>query len=189
MAYCTYCGKDISPEARSCPECGQPMAPGLAGRELAGWGIRVFAYILDGFVSILGLLPLLIVGLMGRSQSASVIIGGDGVSFSGDGGLQFGLSGATGILLFVIGIAWAMLHKPYFEGRSGQSLGKKATNIKLIREDGTEAGMGLAFGRFAVAWAINLIPFGGIVDDLWPLWDDRKQTLHDKAVKTLVIKV
>jgi uncharacterized RDD family membrane protein YckC len=50
-------------------------------------------------------------------------------------------------------------------------------------------GNGLAFGRFAVAWAINLIPFGGVVDDLWPLWDERKQTLHDKAVKTLVIKV
>ena len=30
---------------------------------------------------------------------------------------------------------------------------------------------------------------GGILDDLWPLWDARKQTLHDKVVSTLVVKV
>jgi uncharacterized RDD family membrane protein YckC len=179
MAYCTYCGKDISPEARSCPACGQPMGPGLDGRELADWGTRVVAYILDVLVSAIGLLPFVLMG---------VVVAAAPSSRSGlfDGGA---VSGTFAVMLLVVGGLWAIFHKPYFEGRSGQSLGKKATNIKLVREDGSEAGMGLAFGRFAVAWAINLVPFGGLVDDLWPLWDDRKQTLHDKAVKTLVIKV
>ena len=28
-----------------------------------------------------------------------------------------------------------------------------------------------------------------ILDYLWPLWDDRNQTLHDKAVSTVVVRV
>jgi hypothetical protein len=26
MAFCAYCGKDVSPQARACPQCGHPTA-------------------------------------------------------------------------------------------------------------------------------------------------------------------
>lgn len=163
MAYCTYCGRDISPAARMCPNCGQPQGGTAQSLETAEWGTRVVASIVDGLVSALGFLPMFL--------------------FAFGGGYAGGA-----IAVLVVGIAWAVLHKPYFEGRSGQSAGKKATGIRLVREDGSDAGMGLAFGRWAVTWAIGLVPFGNIVDSLWPLWGDRKQTLHDKAVKTLVVR-
>jgi uncharacterized RDD family membrane protein YckC len=29
---------------------------------------------------------------------------------------------------------------------------------------------------------------GGLLDLLWPLWDEQRQTLHDKAVGSFVVK-
>lgn len=36
-------------------------------------------------------------------------------------------------------------------------------------------------------WMLWLIP--GILDNLWPLWDRRGQTVHDKVARTVVIHV
>jgi hypothetical protein len=28
-----------------------------------------------------------------------------------------------------------------------------------------------------------------LLDDLWPLWDDKKQAIHDKLAKTNVVRI
>jgi hypothetical protein len=45
-------------------------------------------------------------------------------------------------------------------------------------------------GRYAFTWVVGL--FVGpliLIDYLWPLWDGQNQTLHDKVVDSIVVKV
>jgi uncharacterized RDD family membrane protein YckC len=82
-----------------------------------------------------------------------------------------------------------MLYKPLMEGANGQTLGKKWTGIRVVMADGSgRIGYGKAWFRWFIAAIINFVPFGFLVDHLWPLWDDNKQTLHDKAAKTIVVR-
>ena len=71
----------------------------------------------------------------------------------------------------------------------GQTLGKRVARIRTRRRDGTALGIGRALGRYALTFAIGFVvgPLI-IVDYLWPLWDAENQTLHDKAVDSVVVK-
>ena len=43
--------------------------------------------------------------------------------------------------------------------------------------------------RSFAAAVLTLVPFvGSLLDLLWPLWDPRNQTLHDKAAGTVVLR-
>ena len=50
-------------------------------------------------------------------------------------------------------------------------------------------------GQFGIG-LLGLIPFVGqvtglysLLDYLWPLWDDKKQAVHDKIAKTNVVRI
>ena len=49
-------------------------------------------------------------------------------------------------------------------------------------------GYGKAFLRSLVALLLGYTVIVGILDVLWPLWDKKNQTLHDKAVGTVVLR-
>ena len=68
-------------------------------------------------------------------------------------------------------------------GRTGQSLGKRVTKIRLIGEE-TQAPIGArnAFIRDLV----HILDWLTVVGYLW-LWDDEKQTFADKIMKTIVV--
>ena len=83
-------------------------------------------------------------------------------------------------------------------GPDGQTLGKRVLRIRVVDDEtgdviGTRRGLGRAavpsaFGLMTVMPA--LLPFGlvlGILNGLWPLWDARRQTFHDKAVHSVVV--
>jgi len=76
-------------------------------------------------------------------------------------------------------------------GEKGQTLGKMALGIATRDESGHgPIGYGRAAGRFGIILLLS-IPclLGLILDYLWPLWDPRRQALHDKAVRSLVVSV
>lgn len=87
---------------------------------------------------------------------------------------------------------WAMGR----EGENnGQTFGKQALGIKAIREDGQQwtFGTGL-FREFVIKYLLvgvvgGFVIVGSLINYLWPLWDDRKQALHDKIIKDYVVKV
>ena len=77
----------------------------------------------------------------------------------------------------------------YAEG--GQTLGKMSGNI-AVRRDGDEdtpLGYVRSFLRAAVPPFMWLLVLPGLADVLWPLWDRKKQTLHDKLVGSVVVRV
>jgi uncharacterized RDD family membrane protein YckC len=138
--------------------------PTAASFELAGWWSRVGAYLIDVVILVVGLIVL-----------------------AGVGGI-FGREVA--ILLIVLWVVAALLgYWAYFEGsESGQTLGKRACGIRVCNDEGGRASYGQALGRNIVGRVIGAIPFVGLVDVLWPLWDSNNQCLHDKAASTIVVR-
>jgi uncharacterized RDD family membrane protein YckC len=75
-------------------------------------------------------------------------------------------------------------------GNRGQTVGKMAMRIRVRDADADRTlDYGRAFVRTFVAgllWVAFYIP--GIVDVLIPLGDAKHQTLHDKAVHSIVVR-
>ena len=76
----------------------------------------------------------------------------------------------------------------------GLTPGKLLVGIRAVREDGSDLGWGLGFMREVVVKRVLgsvLWLFAGLyplADGLWPLWDPRRQALHDKMAGTLVVR-
>lgn len=78
---------------------------------------------------------------------------------------------------------------------NGQTVGKRVTGIRVVREDGTPVTAAFAFNRQTLVigilfgWlAILLLYIPTFLNYLWPLWDDKHQALHDKIVKSRVVR-
>jgi uncharacterized RDD family membrane protein YckC len=78
-------------------------------------------------------------------------------------------------------------------GARGQTLGKMVWNIR-VRDaaKGGPLGPAKAAVRYAVpAVLASFIPILGLLvwltDGLWPLWDRRRQALHDKVAASVVV--
>jgi uncharacterized RDD family membrane protein YckC len=77
----------------------------------------------------------------------------------------------------------------------GQTLGKRALGTIVVTADGRSKISGRTAAARAAVWALpSMLAFiyiGGIfsmIDQLWLLWDPRRQCLHDKAGRTVVVK-
>lgn len=76
----------------------------------------------------------------------------------------------------------------------GQTVGKMAVAIKIVQ---IEDGANPAWDRAAIRWAVPVllawIPvvggFAQLLDYLWMLWDPQRQCLHDKAARTIVLRL
>ena len=91
---------------------------------------------------------------------------------------------------FLLPILVGAAYETCFVALKGQTPGKTAVSIKVVRADnGDLPGWGPAAGRWvipAVGYILLFIP--GMLIHASLLWDDRRQGWHDKAVKTLVVK-
>lgn len=95
---------------------------------------------------------------------------------------------AAGVLLAIGGLIASLLYYVRLEGGpTGQTLGKKALDIRVVdATTGGPIGGGRALGRYLFkAFISGNICFLGY---LWMLWDRRKQTWHDKVVTSVVVK-
>ncbi len=88
-------------------------------------------------------------------------------------------------LILLASIGWTIYNRWYQGGTTGQSLGKKALNLRLVSEEtGQPIGMLMAFVRDICHIIDGVICYVGF---LFPLWDAKRQTIADKIVKTVVI--
>lgn len=76
--------------------------------------------------------------------------------------------------------------------RRGATLGKMVCRLRVVPLDHGRSTPGLpaatAWLRPLVTKLMELVPLLQPIDFLFPLWDRRKQTLHDKLVRTQVIR-
>jgi len=94
----------------------------------------------------------------------------------------------------LLGAALSYLYAFVMIGRWNATLGKFAVGIRVRRPDGTPAGWREAALRPILQTVVALVRLSGValltlVDDLWMVWDQQNQTLHDKIAGTIVVKV
>lgn len=160
-----------SPSVRGVPD-GPPVS-----YELASWGVRAAAFALD----------LLIPLALGFAIGVGVYV------FAGDGEDAERLAET---LALVIGVPLSLLYAPLLMvrrgARNGQTLGKQALGIRVVRESGEPVTLGNALLREIIGRQL-LVPFSyglyAVLDYLWPVWDRSRQCLHDKVAQTRVVRV
>ena len=153
---------------------------------LAGWWSRVGAALLDGLI--IGVGGLLLLALVGAVFSVGI--------FASD---------TAGIISVIVGLMLAfgafaviaLLYAPLMMARTdGQTLGRQAMGIRVIRVSGDPMTFGWAMLReVAIKWLLfgvvggsTTLGLAGLLDVLWPLWDEENRALHDFIVGTRVVK-
>ena len=147
-----------------------------SGLRYAAWGQRVGAEILDQvFVTI----PLgIVMAIMDVPRGAASFI----------------------FALVIFLYSWVLDSEP-----GGQTWGKRLLHIRVVGDEtgevisrtqgaaraGFVAGLTL-LGNLSVgdqssfAFTLNIL---GLLDSLWPLWDRKAQTWHDKVARSVVVRV
>lgn len=89
-----------------------------------------------------------------------------------------------------IGVVLGFLYYWLMHAKWGQTLGKKLLRIRVVRQDdGRAITTGQAAGRSAFYSVLGgICGCIGLIDVLWILWDRRKQALHCKVARTVVVK-
>ena len=158
-----------------------------AAGQLASWGIRAGALLLDGLFAFLVALPGLIV-LIAALASADTETDAAGTTTITDinGGLI-----ALAVVLFLLAVVFQFWNYGWRNGSKGCSLGKQVVGIRLVSEATRQRPGGwVGLGRFLVRNLLGALTGGiyTILTYLWPLWDEKKQTLDDKIFSTLVVR-
>jgi len=182
-----------------------PPATTPDGQPLAGWWRRVGASFIDGII----LFPVIVlIGLpflipMTQTFADEWDQAMDDID-SGGSSQAFGADFQSEILWYSLGFALVALvvgaaYEIGFLRWKQATPGKMALGIEVrLRERPGTLPWGCLFRRWFVKNLGNFvaqIPFVGgflnlawLVNFLWPLWDDKKQALHDKAAQTNVVR-
>jgi uncharacterized RDD family membrane protein YckC len=150
----------------------EDLPEGSGGAELAGRGARLLAVIVDGIISAAIVIPIWIWGF-GRPLFEPM-----------------GLLDTALYLLFAFGVYLAI--NGTLLARHGQSIGKRLLGIRIVRNDGSQAGLLRLFGlRYAANTTVMMIPLLGLVyalADSLAIFGQQKKCLHDHIADTRVIK-
>jgi uncharacterized RDD family membrane protein YckC len=162
------------------PQGGFGAGPGLLGAPYASWGLRVGGYLIDGVI--LFVVNLILQALFRRSNVLvlhNTMTTGGVVHHQRYDFLVYGLSAILFLIYCTVLVG----------GPRGQTVGMMAVGARAVRNgSGAVVGYGKAFLRSLVALLLGYTVIVGILDLLWPLWDKKNQTLHDKAVGTVVLR-
>lgn len=82
-------------------------------------------------------------------------------------------------------LTFPVFYYVYLHAMYGQTFGKMALKIKVVNEDGTPLDYRKAFLRWLGYFLCDLTFYIGY---LWAAFDPRKQGLHDKVCKTVVVR-
>ncbi|MCH8868069.1 MAG: RDD family protein, partial [Proteobacteria bacterium] len=86
----------------------------------------------------------------------------------------------------MVGGAFALFYTVWLESSTWQAtLGKRLLGIKVVDLEGRRIGFGKSSWR-NMAKGLSMLTLG--VGYLMPLWDHRRQALHDKAAGCLVVR-
>jgi uncharacterized RDD family membrane protein YckC len=143
---------------------------GVDEHELASWGRRLAALLVDGAVLVLVIAVTLYAAGVPVEDLRDRLR--DGMTF-----------------VFVFLVPEAIYYTALIGSRS-QTFGKMALGIKVVdAETRSPIGYARAFRRWLFTAALRaLFTIPSVVDHLWPLRDPRNQALHDKVARSVVVR-
>lgn len=145
------------------PGFGTPGIGQLPG-PLAGFGARGCSFLIDIMAPCIAF------------SAVNVIIAG---AFDGDDGLVM-----FGVALLILFAAFSVWNSWYRQGTTGQSIGRRVMKMKLVK---IETGEPVGFGMALLRQICLMVTLG--IGYLWLLWDPKRQTVADKIVKAVVVRV
>lgn len=155
----------------------EDLAAESGARELAGRGARFGALVIDLI-------------LMGVAYGlASALLLPDLVEMSRVGAINlFALLGYQ----FLIGFVLFLLLNGWLLATRGQTLGKMALKVRIVRPDGSQAGfVRLFLVRYVANNLLCMVPLLGMVyalADCLAIFRDSRRCLHDSIADTIVVK-
>jgi len=168
------------------PAPGVPFAPpgnfaAAPQAAYASWGLRLGGWLIDAVILIVvqfvvaALLPKHGAGVVRWTMRAhNGMVRHNHLSF-----LALGITAVVAIIYATV----------LFGGKRGQTVGMMAVGVRGLSGDhGGPVGYGRAFWRSLLEQVFRVTIIIWIVDMLFPLWDSRRQTLHDKAVGSVVVR-
>ncbi len=187
LAFCHKCGRELPGGSAFCPACGTPVADAATSTTSTSYtmrpqqvgtmanyatvGDRAVAVILDTFILFIASLVFAIpIGLFGSA-------------------FGLGLFGAFFFGPFVLlwWLAW-LLYFSFFEGTSGQTLGKQAVSIKVVDESShNPVNMERALLR-NILRIIDWLPFLYLIGFILVETQPQKKRLGDTLARTIVVK-
>jgi uncharacterized RDD family membrane protein YckC len=208
--YCSKCGSEISPTTGFCSTCGQaisgmvpaPALPSLSpvnpnqygpvvsaasvgGVAYAGFWLRFVAYLIDGAISGLAFLVLLIPLFILTGAGAALGRISSGEDISSDAATLLGLGFLFGFLGVVFLVSW--LYHALSESSSWQATpGKKMLNLKVTDLTGQPISFGRASGRFFAKIITGMIPL--MIGYIIAGFTEKKQAVHDMIASCLVLR-
>ena len=149
----------------------EAQRPAEGGVVYSGWWRRAGALLIDSLVVSVGFFAIMVIPVVVTAINDDI-----------------------GVILVVVGIlvaiAWSFFYWIYFTGKApGQTVGKKALGIRVRNADEDRAiGYGASAGRYLITFVFGIFYIPALLDYLWPLWDKRNQSLHDKVANSVVVR-
>lgn len=193
----------VAPLLAPSPTGGKPSGFTPDGQALAGWGRRLAAAILDGVIllpiSVLAALPFWseLVGVYRDFFDESLDASAAGRPAPSPMDVQGEVLGTT-VAIALVGLAVNFVYVVGFLAWKQATPGKLALGLRVRRRE-TPGHLPLGvilrrWGAVAGPSLLGVVPFVGtigsvylLLDGLWPLWDGRRQAIHDKAAGTNVV--
>lgn len=152
----------------------------------ATWGIRLGGYLIDFVIFAVVLVILALV--FRHSHSLDVHL------MAKKGARRRSFSAVPFLITAVLYVAYGTI---LCGSARGQTVGMMAVGVRAVRDQTFEVlGYGRALGRALVEGVFRLLSlftvFLGLIwllDMLFPLWDSKRQTLHDKVAGSVVLRV
>ena len=145
----------------------------MAEKNYASPGSRIVAIVIDTII--LGIIGFLLMIPFGLSTAMLALM-------SGSWNIAMWMIAYVVVLNFIIWI----IYFTYFEGNSGQTIGKKAMHIKVVKNDGKKLTYADALIR-TILRVIDGIAFY-LIGLIVILVTERKQRIGDMAAGTIVVK-
>lgn len=168
------------------------------GAIVASWGRRLAAWLIDSLItSVVGIAASIWILIPVWRSAIDLVDAVDPVT----GELPPGASFTTYfdgfwtqvLLAFAISLAVTLAYHLIFLRWWSSTPGKRLLNLRVRRWE-AEGSLtwptvlkraGMQYGVFALL----SIVYVHLLDGLWPLWDERRQALHDKVASTVVVDV
>lgn len=153
---------------------------------LAGFWVRVAYSLIDGIIVSLLLTPILIIAGIPFFKDLSEL-SQESTTTSTQLPPSFGF-----FFLIVMLTSWIVptLYILLLLGFTGSTLGQKILGVYVISEtdyNSVKGKWGTVILRTLMFVVLGSVPIVSLLDPLWCIWDEKKQTLHDKVANTLVV--
>ena len=157
-------------------------ADGMTQYELATIGSRFGASFIDGIIlTVIWIVVAVVITLVSPPPDESDYLFGEFSPEYEDANARYGLLLLGGFLVVSVGY-----HVLFLTTNDGQTPGKTALRIRIVKLNGAKLSLTDAFLRNVIGYWLSQLFF--LLGYLWAIWDDKSQTWHDKLAGTVVVK-